>query len=46
MVALGCTVGVLLSGTMASAASGWLFIPCCLAGLSLGWRGRQRLGLV
>lgn len=46
MVALGCTVGVLLSGTMASAASGWLFIPCCLAGLWLGWRGRQRLGLV
>ena len=45
MVALGCTVGVLLSGTMAGAVSGWVFIPCCLAGLWLGWRGRQRLGL-
>lgn len=45
MVALGCTVGVLLSGTMAGAVSGWVFIPFCLAGLWAGWRGRQRLGL-
>jgi uncharacterized membrane protein YedE/YeeE len=45
MVALGCTIGVVLSGTMAGAVSGWVFMPFCLAGLWLGWRGRQRLGL-
>jgi hypothetical protein len=35
MVSLGCTVGVLLSGIMAGAVSGWLFAIFCLAGLWL-----------
>lgn len=44
MVALGCTVGVLLSGIMAGAASGWVFAAACLLGLWLGWRLRQKAG--
>lgn len=42
MVALGCTVGVLMSGIMAGAASGWVFLIACLAGAWLGWGLRQR----
>jgi len=40
MVSLGCTVGVLLSGTMAGALSGWVFGVCCMAGIwvALRWR--------
>ncbi|MDX3773428.1 YeeE/YedE family protein [Chromatiaceae bacterium AAb-1] len=37
MTALGCTVGVLLSGIMAAAVSGWVFLLFCSAGLGLGW---------
>jgi uncharacterized membrane protein YedE/YeeE len=33
MVALGCTVGTLLSGIMAGALSGWIFAVFCLAGV-------------
>ncbi|WP_293776397.1 YeeE/YedE family protein [uncultured Oxalicibacterium sp.] len=44
MVALGCTVGTLLSGIMAGAASGWLFAVFMFAGLWLGWRARQYFG--
>ncbi|MFY2566251.1 YeeE/YedE family protein [Achromobacter ruhlandii] len=33
MTALGCTVGTLLSGVMAGAASGWIFGAACLAGI-------------
>ncbi len=33
MTALGCTVGTLLSGIMAGAASGWVFAVFCLLGL-------------
>lgn len=40
MVALGCTVGVLMSGVMAGALSGWVFLICCYAGGWLGWRLR------
>lgn len=40
MVALGCTVGVILSGIMAGAAAGWVFAAFCLAGGWLGWRLR------
>lgn len=40
MVALGCTVGVLMSGVMAGAVSGWVFLICCHAGAWLGWRLR------
>ncbi|MEC5387520.1 YeeE/YedE family protein [Uliginosibacterium sp. H3] len=44
MLALGCTVGTLLSGIMAGAVSGWVFALSALAGLWLGWRLRQRWG--
>jgi uncharacterized membrane protein YedE/YeeE len=44
MVALGCTVGALLSGIMAAALSGWIFALCCAPGLYLGWWLRRRLG--
>ncbi len=41
MTGLGCTVGNLLSGTMAGAVSGWVFGAAVLvavwAGLKLGW---------
>jgi uncharacterized membrane protein YedE/YeeE len=42
MVALGCTVGTLLSGIMAGAASGWVFALFLAGGLYLGWRVRTR----
>lgn len=45
MLALGCTVGTLLSGIMAGAASGWLFGLFCLFGILLGLRLRRRLQL-
>ena len=35
MVSLGCTVGVLLSGIFAGAASGWVFAIFCFAGVLL-----------
>jgi len=38
MTALGCTVGVLLSGTMAGAVSGFVFAAFCLAGCWAGLR--------
>lgn len=44
MVALGCTVGTLLSGIMAGALSGWVFGILCLAGVWGGWRARQWVG--
>jgi hypothetical protein len=33
MTAIGCTVGTLLSGTMAGAASGWMFFAASFAGV-------------
>ncbi|HRQ82503.1 MAG TPA: YeeE/YedE thiosulfate transporter family protein, partial [Azospirillaceae bacterium] len=36
MTGLGCTVGVVLSGTMAGAVSGWVFAACAFAGVWLG----------
>ena len=36
MTALGCTVGVLLSGIHAGALSGWVFLFCCAAGAFAG----------
>ncbi len=41
MVALGCTVGVLLSGIHAGALSGWIFLVFCFAGLVAGLRLRR-----
>ena len=37
MLALGCTVGTLLSGIMAASLSGWIFLLFCGIGLYLGW---------
>lgn len=42
MVSLGCTIGVLLSGIMAGAGSGWVFGGFCLLGAWAGWRLRGR----
>lgn len=42
MISLGCTVGVLLSGIMAGAVAGWVFLFACLAGGWVGWRLRGR----
>lgn len=44
MLALGCTVGTLLSGIMAGAASGWLFAVFCFIGLIAGLRLRRVIG--
>lgn len=38
MTGLGCTIGVVLSGTMAGAASGWVFAACAFAGVWAGLR--------
>jgi uncharacterized membrane protein YedE/YeeE len=42
MVALGCTVGVLLSGIHAGALSGWIFLVFCFAGVAGGLWARRR----
>ena len=39
MTALGCTVGVLLSGIHAGALSGWIFLVFCAFGVWIGLRG-------
>ncbi|GAB3716415.1 YeeE/YedE family protein [Nocardiopsis oceani] len=38
ITALGCTVGVFLSGTQAFAVSGWVFAASVVGGLALGFR--------
>ncbi|MBB3770015.1 hypothetical protein FHS55_000601 [Angulomicrobium tetraedrale] len=43
MTALGCTVGVLLSGIHAGALSGWVFLAACLVGTLLGLPIRRAL---
>ncbi len=43
MVALGCTVGTLLSGIMGAAVSGWVFAVACTVGVVAGWWARRRL---
>jgi len=45
MLALGCTVGTLLSGVMAGAVSGWVFGVFCLVGTLLGLKLRTLLRL-
>jgi hypothetical protein len=42
MIALGCTVGVLLSGIHAGALSGWIFLVFCFAGVAAGLWARRR----
>lgn len=44
MVALGCSIGTLLSGIMAGAVSGWIFAFAMLAGLIVAHRIRQAIG--
>ena len=41
--ALGCTVGVLLSGIQAGALAGWVFLAACVAGIYAGF-GLMRRG--
>lgn len=45
MVALGCTVGVILSGIMAGAVAGWVFALVCFLAAWVGWGLRRRLGI-
>jgi hypothetical protein len=42
--ALGCTVGVLLSGIQAGAAAGWVFLAACTAGAYAGFGLMRRMG--
>ncbi len=42
MTALGCTVGVLLSGIHAGALSGWVFLLFCFIGTAAGLWARRR----
>lgn len=44
MTALGCTVGVLLSGIQAQSLSGWVFLVAMIAGISAAWVVGRRLG--
>lgn len=43
MTGLGCTIGTLLSGSIAGALSGWVFAVAVLAAVGLGIRARARL---
>lgn len=43
MTALGCTVGVLLSGIHAGALSGWVFLAAAFAGMLAGLPIRRRI---
>jgi hypothetical protein len=45
MIALGCTVGVLLSGIHAGALSGWVFLFFCFAGIAAGLWARRRFAI-
>ncbi len=44
MIALGCTVGVLLSGIHAGALAGWVFLFVTVAGAYLGFAAMARFG--
>jgi hypothetical protein len=46
MIGLGCTVGTLLSGIMAGAASGWAFAVAMIVGTSLTLVGGRAIGLL
>lgn len=45
MLALGCTVGTLLSGIMAASLSGWIFLLFGGIGLYFGWLFRNKYKL-
>lgn len=44
MTALGCTVGTLLSGTIAGAASGWIFFAASFSGVLVTLLATRRIG--
>ncbi len=44
MTALGCTVGVLLSGIHAGSLSGWVFLLMCCTGAALGMLAARSFG--
>lgn len=44
MVALGCSIGTLLSGIMAGALSGWIFALAMLVGIAITLRAGRRIG--
>lgn len=46
MTGLGCTVGTLMSGIMAGAASGWVFGAAVFLGIALTLRGGRRIGVL
>ncbi|TVQ28949.1 MAG: YeeE/YedE family protein [Geminicoccaceae bacterium] len=46
MTGLGCTVGTLMSGIMAGAASGWVFLVVCFATVALGLRVQRLINPV
>ena len=46
MTGLGCSVGTLLSGIMAGAASGWLFGVAMVTGLTTTLLAGRRLALL
>lgn len=46
MIGLGCTVGTLMSGIMAGAASGWVFGAAVFIGITLTLRLGRRAGLL
>jgi len=43
LTALGCTVGVLLSGIHAGSLSGWIFLIAMSIGIVASWRVRRLL---
>ena len=43
MTALGCTVGVLLSGIHAGALAGWMFLVFCVIGVATGLELAKRV---
>lgn len=46
MTALGCTVGVLLSGIHAGSASGWVFMAAMTVGILASWQVGRWTGLI
>ncbi|MGL4289441.1 MAG: YeeE/YedE family protein [Phreatobacter sp.] len=46
MIGLGCTVGTLLSGIMAGAVSGWIYLVALIVGTTATLRVGRRLGVL
>jgi uncharacterized membrane protein YedE/YeeE len=46
MTALGCTVGVLLSGIHAGSLSGWVFFAAMAVGILLSWKVGRLTGMI